>query len=87
MESQRTLRKLINEASSGKNKYVLFQQVDLTWKHRELVEAKRVVRAGAKVKNSQQRAQILQCYFCSFTRIRGTIGKYVVWYRNFLIGC
>ena len=28
-----------------------------------------VVRAGAKVKNSQQRAQILQCYFCSFTRI------------------
>ena len=49
----RSLRETINETSTGKYKYIFFQQ-DLTLKQRELAKAKRGARAAAKNKDSQQ---------------------------------
>ena len=49
----RSLRDTINETSTGKYKYIFFQQ-DLTLKQRELAKAKRAARAAAKNKDSQQ---------------------------------
>ena len=53
------LRKTINESSTGRYKYIFFQQ-DLTWKQRDNAKAKRAARAVVRgVENGQriQRAQ------------------------------
>ena len=47
----KSLRETINEASSGKYKYIFFQQ-DFTWKQRETAKAKRAARVANRGKDS-----------------------------------
>ena len=60
MESKKkvlkSLRETINEASSGKYKYIFFKQ-DLTWKQRETAKAKRAARVANRGKDSQHQIQ------------------------------
>ena len=54
-----SLRETVNEASSGKYKYIFFQQ-DLTWKQRETAKAKRAARAANKGRGNQHQIQRAQ---------------------------
>ena len=55
----KSLRETINEARSGKYKYIFFQQ-DLTWKQRETAKAKRAARVANRGKDSQHQIQRAQ---------------------------